>query len=233
MGELAPGSVHVWRVPLDGRADLAERKSLLSTDEAERAARFRFDDDRRKFIVGRGTLRRLLGRYLDVAPKAIEFAYSPHGKPLLGGALAGRALHFNLSNSGELAIVGLSSDRPLGVDVERIRQNLDVDGLAGRYFSPSECDTLRALPQGDRYHAFFTFWTKKEAVIKAHGHGLSLPLDRFSVSLDPEDLRVECDADLPHDLSRWSVSELPVPAGYYAALALEGLAPAICVYDWE
>ena len=180
-----PGTdIDVWMMCLDLMpVQVRQWENLLSDDEASRAARFHFERDRRRFIAARGTLRLLLGGYLEMAPAAIKFNYGATGKPAI--APPAGTIHFNLSHSGERALYAFSSSRPLGVDIEYLHHDLDHKSLSERFFSPAECAALDRLPDCERKRAFLVHWTRKEAVVKASGEGLSLPIDRLYVATPP------------------------------------------------
>jgi 4'-phosphopantetheinyl transferase len=156
----------------------------------------------------------VLARYLDRAPATLRFDYGPRGKPLLPGT----PLSFNLSHSADRALLAVTREARLGVDIERIRP-VDHERIARRFFAPAEAARLAALPERRRAAAFFAGWTRKEAFMKAVGEGLSLPLDSFEVSLDGPAVLLRAAAGVATD---WSLLELHVPEGFTAALALEG-----------
>lgn len=216
--------VHVWRtfVDLPDRG-VAALHDVLAPGERTRARRFRFERDRRRFTVARGVLRRLLGRYLQVDPAAVEFRYGVHGKPSLPEGADDRGVRFNLSHSRGLALHAFAVGREVGVDVERLRPDTDVTRAARRFFSPAEADALAGVAPGRRREAFFECWTRKEAFVKARGEGVALGLRRFDVSLRPGEpaalLRFEGD---PAEPARWSLCALAPGEGYKAALAVEG-----------
>jgi medium-chain acyl-[acyl-carrier-protein] hydrolase len=221
---LAPDSVHVWRASLDQSDGCVSRlKATLSSEELLRAGRFYFPKDRDHFIVGRGTLRSILARYLDRAPEEFQFAYSPHGKPALASEANGSGLHFNLAHSHGLALIAVTRGREVGVDLERVSQEFAGEPIAERFFSPQEVATLRAVPTSARREAFFHCWTRKEAYLKATGRGLSLPLDAFDVSLAPGQpaalLSHRAEPEAPR---RWSLRQLNPAPGYVGAIAAEG-----------
>jgi 4'-phosphopantetheinyl transferase len=220
------GEVHVWSVDLDGVAE-AEVASSLSADERERAGRFRFERDRRRFVVARGLLRRLVGRYLDREPASVRFGYGPRGKPSVA---AGDGIRFNLSHSAGLALLAFAWRREVGVDVERLRPVPEAEDIARRYFSPWEESELRRLPGGEREAAFFRCWTRKEAFVKATGDGLSRPLDAFDVTLAPgEPARLVRVAGEAEAARRFWIEDVSPRRGFAAALAVEGSpAPVIC-----
>ena len=214
--------VHVWRVPLDD-SRITELRSTLSPDECARADRFHFERDRNHFIVARSSLRTILGAYLKKNPPELSFSCSNYGKPSLFGEPAGNELRFNLSHANELALIAVTSNRAIGVDIEFIRPEFASEELAERFFSRTEVSALRALPADMQSEAFFNCWTRKEAYIKARGEGMSLPLNQFNVSLTPESdaalLGNQRDAG---EVSRWSLRELHPGPGYRAAVAVEG-----------
>jgi len=205
---------HVWRVPLDvGEADVAAHRALLSEDERAKADRFYFDRDRRKYTVARGTLRTLLARYFSSDPRAFTFAYGERGKPSIEGDV-----RFNVSHSGEVALLAFARGVELGVDVEQVRADIDIPGLARISFSPEERAALFACPVEERLTAFYALWTRKEAYIKAIGLGLAMPLDGFTVTCTPEATLVRVESD-PREAAHWRMWSFDAGADYPCALA--------------
>jgi 4'-phosphopantetheinyl transferase len=232
---LSGDTIHLWSARLDPPPwRVAELARLLDPDEQARAARFRFDVHRRRFTVGRGFMRSVVGAYLGVEPARLVWSYGPKGKPFLAEPPAGDPFHFNLSNSEELALLGVERVREIGVDVEYLRPLSDLEALARRFFSPGESETLLALPPELRVRAFFNCWTRKEAYLKAVGDGLSAPLNRFDVTLAPGEaprmLRLEGDAERA---ACWSLYHLEPAAGYLGAVAIEGGGWQIAAWRWE
>ena len=182
---LNPGAVQVWRVQQSASPEsLARFHSFLSSDEQHRIDQFRFEHLKRSYTLSRGVLRLLLAFYLDQHPKAIEFAYGPKGKPKICQATP---VCFNASHSADIAVYAFSLDCELGIDVEKVRELPDLESISSRFFCAAEASELQSLSANDRCHAFFRCWTRKEAYVKAVGDGLSMPLDRFQVTLLPED----------------------------------------------
>jgi 4'-phosphopantetheinyl transferase len=216
--------VHVWRFSLDlPLADVERLAKALSEDERARAGRFVFDSDRRCFAVARGTLRDILGRYLGIPSGDLVFAYSSHGKPVLARGAGGSDLRFNVSHADGLALVAVALAREVGIDIERVREDFATDEMAARVFSLAELATIRMLPAAARCAAFFNCWTRKEAYVKARGEGLSLPLQRFDVSVAPnEPAELLASAENSCEVYRWSLQDLQPEPGYVAALAVEG-----------
>lgn len=231
---LARAQVHVWQFSLDRTAaELDQFAVLLSDDEHQRAARFLRPELRERFTAGRGLLRLILSRYLELAPESLEFAYNGYGKPTLAGRAAPAGLEFNLSHSGGLALLGLALGRAIGVDVEVVRDNVRCESLAERFFSPEEVADLISLPAADRRLAFFRCWTRKEAYIKALGRGLSVPLDGFRVSLLPDQpAALLAVRDEPAEPQRWQFQALDPGSGHLAAVAVERPVETFWLAEW-
>jgi 4'-phosphopantetheinyl transferase len=217
---LEPGQVDVWKIALDQPADVVtDLRGVLSPGEIERADRFRVDRGAEQYIVGRGALRRLLERYTGVPAKELAFDLNEFGKP----ELAGSEIMFNLSHSHGLALFAVTRGRAIGIDIERIREEMTIGKIARRFFSPAEASALSALPAHQQAEAFFNCWTRKEAWIKARGQGLSIALNSFEVSLAPgEPARLRATRPDPEEASRWSLVALACEPGYAAALAVAG-----------
>ena len=217
---LALGStdIHLWSIPLEGSDEyVGTHMKALSPEERQRAERFHFARHRRRFTTARFFLRRLLSAYTGISAERLRFRYGPQGKP----TLIDSKLHFNLSHSGELALLALNPSQPLGVDVERLRPVTDALKIAQRFFSANEQEALLQTTENQRDEAFMRCWTRKEAYIKAIGGGLSIPLHSFDVTLDqpPRFLSLENDRDKAH---WWSLYHLEPRPGYLGALAVSG-----------
>jgi 4'-phosphopantetheinyl transferase len=177
--------VHLWIVRLEASEDnFARCRSWLSPEETVRVERFYFDRHRRAFALGRAALRALLGSYLGMEAADLRFVYGPQGKPALADSAC--PLRFNVSNSGNLAAYAFTIGCEIGVDIEMHRGLSDFENIARRFFSPEETEELLALPEAEKTTAFFHCWSRKEAYIKAMGGGLSIPLDSFRVTLQPD-----------------------------------------------
>ena len=184
----------VTRLDVGPRA-VSAAAALLSAAERERASRFSFERDRRRFMVGRALLRRLLGARLDVRAESVDLMFGARGKPALAPPLAGSGLRFNVSHCEDVAVYALARQREIGIDIEALREIPDADAIAEHMFSRYENDAYRALEPCERPVGFFNCWTRKEAYVKALGDGLHHPLDSFDVTLGPGEpariLRVE------------------------------------------
>src|SRR5205809_3281247 len=161
--DMANDEIHVWCAGLDKLAsDLPAFAAPLSESERKRADRFQFDRDRNRFIVRHGLLRMILGRYLNIEPERVTFAYESRGKPLLYGPAAMPPFHFNLSHSNGLALIALTRQAALGVDVERVRFIPEAAQIAAKFFSPAEAAMLHAIPSDQKPGGFFLAWRLKE-----------------------------------------------------------------------
>jgi 4'-phosphopantetheinyl transferase len=232
---LSPDTVHVWKTRLDVSA--ATVNALLETlcpEERHRAERFHFQRDRDHCVVARGVLRSLLGHYLQLSPAELRFRYNPQGKPSLDGAAAHGGLRFNLSHSGTLALYAIALDREVGIDIEKIDPSRADRSIAENFFSAREVAALDGLTEdGAWLQGFFQCWTRKEAFIKARGEGLSLPLDRFAVSLGPGvEARLLLVDDEPEEVDRWTMFGLHPEPGYAAALVAEGTGVRAVCSEW-
>jgi 4'-phosphopantetheinyl transferase len=214
--------VELWCCSLDlPTASVQDSLALLSDDERTRADRYRFRVDQHRFVAARAFLRTTIGYYLSLRPGRVRFVYGEFGKPALPPALNAEGLEFNLSHSDALAVLGVARRRRLGVDVERVRPLPDLHDIASRFFASSEASRLRALPTDLQELAFYCCWTRKEAFLKALGHGLAHPLDSFAVSLHATDARLLDVRDDPVALSRWALHHVNAGRGHVAALAVE------------
>ncbi|MDT8306295.1 MAG: 4'-phosphopantetheinyl transferase superfamily protein [Anaerolineae bacterium] len=220
---LPDDEVHVWLVTLDRpEARVAALAAQLSADELERAERFYRERARNRFIVARGLLRTIVGSYLDAPPPSLRFALNAHGKPVLASHAAA-ALSFNISHSSGLALFAMTKERAVGVDIERLRSDLDYKRLARRFFSPAEFAQFAALPEEVKRDAFFHCWTRKEAYIKGQGVGIALGLDSFDVSLEPDTpARLLATRPDAAEADQWQLRSLEPAPGYAAAVAVRG-----------
>ena len=216
--ELSESTVHIWRFPTKAsRHVVATFERVLVPEERDRAFRFGFHHLYASFVIAHGVLRHLLGRYLNCDPAKVSLVYGLKGKPAVESS---SSLQFNMTHSGDLALIALFLRREIGVDVEQIRPIPDVQQIANRFFCPAEACEVMSFPQTERERAFFLCWTRKEAYIKATGDGLSAPLGSFRVTVHPD-----IPARLVHvqhneiEARSWTLHDLQVAVGYAAALA--------------
>jgi 4'-phosphopantetheinyl transferase len=218
---LREGEVHLWRAYLNVDADtLAALSRTLSADEHERSHRFHFERDRIRWTTGRGWLRQLLAGYLDADPAELCFDQHPFGKPRL--AACARWLRFNVSHAQDTAIFAVAHSREVGVDVERIREDVLHDGVERRFLSEREQAALAGLPHEARLRAIFQCWTAKEAYLKASGLGLRVSMADLDVSLLPDGTTRLNDRSAAAEPGRWSVYAFEAGPDSTGAVAVEG-----------
>jgi 4'-phosphopantetheinyl transferase len=245
----------VWRlrVDLEGRGSEAARAiaEAVTAEELERAGRYRFEADRQRSLHGRLLVRTFLGHHLAIAPRDVSFVNGEFGKPEVrrgeGDSSAaaasakakeddrGRVLRFNLAHSGEWLLFALARDRELGVDVEHHRTMRDALLIARRFFAPPEVAALQALDPALHHDTFFRVWTRKEAIVKATGAGISAGLDRFAVSADAREHVTMRGLDGDPSWERWAIRGLDMPPNYTAAVAYDrrdGRAVTLARYEW-
>lgn len=222
-------NIHVWAVRLDdATVDFERGRDLLSPDERARAARFKFERDRRRYLVAHIALHEILNRYLPIDPPRLSFDIGANGKPSLPQPLASSGVEFNLSHSNEMALLAVCHKREVGVDIEYVKEDFAFQEIAERFFTSREVAAMRGLPASLQRQAFFKCWTSKEAFLKAKGAGLSGALDEVEIALISEgQVRITA------DVQGWSLAELNPLDGYQAALVVAGAPVPIHYYLWE
>lgn len=230
--DLPSGEIHVWRLDLSREIPTAAQYlPLLQTAERVRVAKFHYARDRKAYICCRGILRSLLGEYLKSSPYDIEFHYTEYGKPHL---VQVDDFHFNLSHTQDYALIAFCRDGPIGVDAEPINDDIDTETLVHRFFSPVEISSISTMPPAERPDAFFRLWTRKEALIKAHGAGLSLPLAQFGITVKKdEEVRVLHTDWAEEEAQEWSIASFTVARSTLGAIALKSAFEAINFYDYQ
>jgi 4'-phosphopantetheinyl transferase len=222
---LSADEIHVWRARI---SELALHEpalhALLDAGERERGARFHFDVDRVRHAVSHGLLRTLVGGYLGKSPAALCFEAGEYGKPYLAASDAG-SLAFNLSHSGDVVLIALTQKGNIGVDVECWTERIDVRGvdrIATSAFSQAERAALAQMEPAAKRAAFYAMWSRKEAYIKATGHGVSRGLDHFDVSHEA-DARLLEDRHGTAGAAGWTLLDLPLGPGYSGAVAVDDM----------
>jgi 4'-phosphopantetheinyl transferase len=218
---LEKGCVHIWSFHTSKPSREVESLStLLHPNEINRAMRMRSLEVREQAIVGRAVLRIFLAGYLGCDPKEVAFEHTGMGKPVLANR---KGLFFNLSHSHGLGLIALSSCAEVGVDIEKIRHIENSLFLAERFFSPWESQTLSRQNTGEMQSVFFQAWTRKEAFLKANGHGLGFGLDRVEVSLGRNETpRIRFVDGCPKEAERWTLLHLEPGMGFMGAAAFQG-----------
>ena len=225
---LRENEVHVWSVQTNDEGSSPDDfKDLLSSVEQERASKFRFETDRRRYITSHAALRSILCHCVNGPARALQFAEGPYGKPKLALNHAAEKIEFNLSHSHEVALIAVAQGREIGVDIEWVREAFAFDEVAQRFFTAKEVSALRGLPFHLQREAFYKCWTSKEAFLKAKGTGLSGRLDEVEIVLTDNAVRVK--GTIPN----FSLVELALNRGYEAALVVEGVEPQLSYYAWQ
>ncbi|MCY3752212.1 MAG: 4'-phosphopantetheinyl transferase superfamily protein [Gammaproteobacteria bacterium] len=220
---ISPRHVDIWLTSTKlEEAQVRAYAKYLSQAELARAQKFRSKTGYREYIVTRGLLRQVMSETAGLDLAGVDFMYGEHGKPWLDARVSGRTVAFNVSHSHGLALVALTVGGRLGVDLEKVRPEVEWEDLAGRYFAEAEIRALENRPQGDGLKAFYACWTRKEAFVKALGAGVSYGLEQFDVSVDPdEDYAALTIRGKDEDAAGWLVKNLPVPDSHAAALAVD------------
>jgi 4'-phosphopantetheinyl transferase len=232
---LADNEVHVWRAQLELSSSQVQRlRGILTDDELERANRFSFKIDRQRFITARGILRSILSHYITISPSHLRFYCNQYGKPFLAPEISSSPLDFNLSHSSSMALYAVTRHTEIGVDIERVRYDFEYEEIAKCFFSINEMAVLRTIPTKKKLEAFYKCWTRKEAYIKAHGKGLSMPLDSFDVSFAPWGPPMLLIAkDEPQESNLWTLLDLKPGLGYVGALAVKGTGCTFKYWEWN
>ncbi len=231
---LAPNEIHVWATTLTPTPDVLERfAKTLSADETERAYKFKFEKHQNRFKAGRGALRQIFAPYLRANPVDLRFDYSTNGKPVLTGDLASTGLHFNLAHSEDVALVAVTHIGNVGVDVERVRPVDNVDHLVARFFSARENEVFQKVPDAEKPAAFFNLWTRKEALLKATGEGITRALSLVEVSFLPgESARLLAIAGDTAKAAEWSLRDFSPAKGFAGAVAIQAQNIQVQCWKW-
>jgi 4'-phosphopantetheinyl transferase len=232
---LLPGEVHVWYATTDPELPPPPLPPVLSPSERRRAEAYRFDRDRRRFLLARTFLRLLLSAYVDASPAELEFDTTcrfcggSHGKPRLAGSV--RDPDFSLSYAGNAFLLAISAAGSVGADVEAVPSLASLDDLAAASASPGEAEAMRTMDEERRRGALARLWTLKEAILKATGHGLAIDpraLELGGLESAPRLLGAPRECGSP---ARWYLRPIDLGCSHAAALALPR-APA-AVETWR
>jgi 4'-phosphopantetheinyl transferase len=211
--------VEAWLVPLDTTESLAWAEDLLSQEEQTRASRFIVQSAQRRFVQSHAALRCILSQHAGCEPAQLHFGQTDKGKPFLIPQNPD-GLQFNLSHSADLALIAVAPGLEIGVDLEHVQERPDLHGIAERFWAPAERDALRQAPPTEQRQIFYRLWTRKEAVLKASGQGITAGLHEPDISAAPltgspgTELRVQLAG------AHWLLFDLDPGPEYAAALAL-------------
>lgn len=227
-------TIHVWRVWLAPLRDDAVRwRTVLCAEENARADRFHFNRDRETWLITRGILRTLLGQYLALSADRIEFHCNTAGKPALRPGLVECDLRFNVSHSGQYSLLAFAAGFDIGVDIECNEGHSGLEQLSPSVFSADDLAIFLRLPSHLRLAAFLAAWTRKEAVLKALGTGLSLSPELLEVTFEPEDTpAIRRGPDVLRPLENWSLRSIQVAEHYSSALAARAPRINLCLWSY-
>ena len=217
---LTPDHIDLWLTSLDLPSDIvSEYFELLDEQEQGRVTKYKSSKRSNEFIITRGLLRKIIATLFSISPVSFRFKYTDKEKPFLTTDIFDVPLSFNISHSYNNAIIAIGLDRDLGVDIEKIRHNINFKKLAERFFSQKESQNLNNYPDEEIPSVFFSCWSRKEAFVKALGDGISFGLSDFSVSITPDldNIKLETAYD-PADARHWSITNIPTGQGYAAAI---------------
>jgi 4'-phosphopantetheinyl transferase len=216
--------VHIWAVDLDlWNVPQGEALQMLPEYEKMKSERFRHDLLKTRYIKGRYALRLLLGMYLGTGFYHREFHINTYGKPSLKNTPDQEAIQFNLSHSDNACVCVFRQHGDIGVDVEKIKDLPDMDGIVERFFSPLEKEKLLALTESARKKSFFQYWARKEALLKAMGRGLAFPLNKAQViSSQEETAEIFVRTAKPDTKSEWTLRDISLFDGFVSAVAIDG-----------
>lgn len=224
---LLDNELHVWRARLDLSPTIREcLQSTLNHDEKQRAGRFLIPEARAHFVAARGILRELLGAYLELPAEKVALTYRPEGKPSLAPE-HNSTLRFNVAHSNGVGLFAFAKDHEVGADIEHVKKDFRGMEIASHYFSSEEIAALAKLPPSAIDQAFFGCWTRKEAYVKAHGQGLSIPLRSFTVEFTTSEQVLQDEAG-----ACWSCYAVEVAPGFAGAVVAEGKKWSVRYCEW-
>ncbi len=231
---LSPGVVHVWQAPLDDSPDRASRFQLyLSDDERERANRYRSPQPQFQFVITRSILRILLSRYLRIPSTHIHFEVQSQGKLILARP-SPSPVQFNVSHTRGMALIALTLQHAVGIDVERIDRAIQDRDIAERYFSAREAEHLASMPAPERPYHFFSYWTCKEAYLKMLGRGMAEGLAHCEITYDPELSAARIiNLDQPNRGEDCSLYRMTVGPEHIGAVAIASSSMQVSYWKWE
>jgi 4'-phosphopantetheinyl transferase len=232
MLQLHPDKAQLWFAFCDEIADpelLAAYRGLLTPEERQKETRFYFARDQHRYLITRALVRTVLSRYAAVRPHEWRFTPDQYGRPqIVNDDCTARQISFNLSHTDRLVVLGVTSERALGVDTEHVRARRADLQVAEHFFAAAEVAQLRATPAESQHGRFFEYWTLKESYIKARGLGLSLPLKQFAFDLSqPGTVQIRFHAPLSDEPSRWIFWQLQIGADHCVAICAERAAHGV------
>jgi 4'-phosphopantetheinyl transferase len=221
---LSPDCIDLWKIDLNREdRNIFMHAQYLSSDEHARAGKYINGKKSREFIITRSVLRNVLGHVLKENPKYLVFDYTREGMPVLSTCSTHSDICFNVSHSYDLALIALSIGHPVGIDIEKVREDIDLEALSKRFFSENEYHNIMQFEGQERLCAFFATWTRKEAIVKAMGTGIASGLKSFDVSVDPTAPAKLQETRWTDEVSlHWTLKTIDTDEDYFACLASSG-----------
>lgn len=222
---LSPECIDVWKIDLKSEdRNIFMHAQYLTSEENARAGKYVNGKKSREFIITRSVLRNVLGHVLNENPKYLDITYTRLGMPVLTPRSGHPAVCFNVSHSYDLALIAVALDQPVGIDIEKIRNDIDHQGLSKRFFSENEYRNIMEYQGQDRLRAFFATWTRKESIVKAMGTGIASGLKSFDVSVGPDSPPELKETRWDNDVSAdWILNTIDADDDYFACLANSGI----------
>jgi len=218
---LSPGCIDLWKVDLNREDNnIFMHAQNLTKEENARAEKYISGKKSREFIITRSTLRNILGHLLKTNSQKFEFTYTKHGMPMLSPTTGYAEINFNVSHSYDIALIAITINQPVGIDIEKIRTDIDFEKLAARFFSEREYAEIMKYDGQKRLHSFFATWTRKEAIVKAVGTGIASGLKSFDVSVDPIAPAKLIESRWGEEIiSDWNLTTIDTSNEYFASMA--------------
>ncbi|MFZ4481072.1 MAG: 4'-phosphopantetheinyl transferase family protein [Rhodoferax sp.] len=232
---LHEAEMHIWRADaLSLARHEARLTALLPKAQSLQGGKVSQGTARHRSLLARGVLRDILGRYLGHDPRGLQFIVTSLGKPLLDPQVHAGAPQFSVSHSGDLVLFAFARKHEVGIDVEAIRDDIELADLAQRFFAPAESRELLALPEAARLNAFYAGWTRKEAYVKARGAGIGYGLERFAVTLRPDQpARLISDDRCAQEVGQWHLENLALGTGFSACAAVRSKDLSFRYWMWQ
>lgn len=229
---LDTNEVHVWHYNIEHSDNLqTELYAILSDAEQQKANEYHHENAKKEYIAAHGILRKILGEYIQVAAKNIDITIGAHGKPLLTAPF--NEIKFNLSHSNNHILVAVAKNREVGIDLENTLRKTNALKLAQRFFTERETQILSSLSDNQSRKAFFRAWCRKEAILKAMGTGISYGLDRFEVSLLPDESAKIINVLDDEQRGKWTINDLPKIEHFASAVVVEGKGWELSCWNWN
>ncbi len=224
-------ALHLWKIPLNiSEKEISSLVLSLSEEERKSATRFRFDKHRHRYIIAHAAMRKIVANHLNISTHALNIDFNKYGKPYISN----NPLYFNLSHSEDIALVSISFHGQVGIDIEFLKSEIDMLGIAQRFFHPIEFEQLIKIPPENRSHYFYTCWTGKEAFLKAKGIGIANHLKMFALDLqDLNKLKIILVDKAFDEFKTWTIHTFQPQENYMATVVSQAKPEALVMHDYS